>query len=106
LTTEERDALHEEPAVGVDQSGLGPGRVAPHPVSGGSHAHDAAADHGHAPATDVATHGGYEVWPDLTKKEAITLIPLAILTIVTGVYPAPIFDIVEPAFERILAPFT
>jgi NADH:ubiquinone oxidoreductase subunit 4 (subunit M) len=36
----------------------------------------------------------------------LTLFPLAVLTIVTGVYPRPIFDIVEPAFERILAPFT
>jgi NADH:ubiquinone oxidoreductase subunit 4 (subunit M) len=30
---------------------------------------------------------------------------LAILTIATGIYPRPIFDIVEPTFRRILAPF-
>jgi len=33
------------------------------------------------------------------------LLPLAVLTIVFGVYPKPILDIVGPAFERILLPF-
>jgi NADH:ubiquinone oxidoreductase subunit 4 (subunit M) len=28
-----------------------------------------------------------------------------VLTIVTGVYPAPIFDLVAPSFERILRMF-
>ncbi|MDQ3780364.1 MAG: NADH-quinone oxidoreductase subunit M [Chloroflexota bacterium] len=102
LTTEERDSLHKEPPVGVDQSGHGHGHSAPLPVAGGSQEHQpadphTASDHGH---DEQAT-----VWPDLTKKEVITLAPLAILTIVTGVYPSPIFDIVEPTFERILAPF-
>ena len=32
-------------------------------------------------------------------------LPLAVLTIVFGVYPKPIFDIVGPTFERILLPF-
>ena len=122
LTTAERDALHKEPAVGVDQTGHGHG--APLPVGGGSQLHGGApsgAVHagGEAVAADQAVSveddaahtdhhakaGHAEVWPDLTKKEAITLFPLAVLTIVTGVYPAPIFDIVEPAFERILEPF-
>ena len=123
LTTEELDALPKEPAVGVDQSGLGHGPGAPLPVGGGSQRHDGspsvravgdavAADQAVAVGGDAAhaDHGGKagwaEVWPDLTKKEALTLFPLAVLTIVTGVYPRPIFDIVEPAFERILAPFT
>jgi len=119
LTTEERDALHKERPVGVDQThpGHGHGQAAPFPVAGGSHAHAAPAAHDDA-ARDPAstgTHGSGvgaegkagvgEVWPDLTRKEALTLFPLAVLTIVTGVYPAPIFAIVEPAFERILAPF-
>ncbi len=119
LTTEERDSLHAERPVGVDQAGHGHGHGAPLPVSGGSQAHDAAAatthdDAAHDPAsTGTDAHGlpaggkaGIgEIWPDLTKKEALTLFPLAVLTIVLGVYPSPVFAIVEPAFERILAPF-
>ena len=42
------------------------------------------------------------VWPDLTKKEMITLLPLAIATIVFGIFPGPILELVEPAFQRIL----
>ena len=128
LTTEERDSLHKEPAVGHDQAsgGLGHGLGAPLPVAGGSQLHDGSpsgsvAATGAAVAADQAVsaegdaahtdgHGGEkagasERWPDLSKKEALTLFPLAFLTIATGVYPRPIFDIVEPAFERILAPF-
>jgi hypothetical protein len=103
LTTEERDSLHKEPPVGHDQSGHGHG--APLPVSGGSHDHDAHAVDAHAVDAHAADGraGVGEVWPDLTRKEALTLFPLAVLTIVTGVYPKPIFDIVEPSFERILA---
>jgi hypothetical protein len=43
--------------------------------------------------------------PDATRIELATLLPLAVLTIIFGVYPKPIFDIVEPTFERILLPF-
>ena len=117
LTTEERDSLHKEPAVGTDQShGQGHGLGTPLPVSGGSPAHDAAlaahdaaardpsGAHGPGLATDGKAGVG-EIWPDLSKKEALSLFPLAVLTIVLGVYPAPVFSIVEPAFERILAAF-
>ncbi len=108
LTTDERDALHAERPVGVDQAGGGHGHApgTPLPVTGGSRAHPVA--HGHEADDAAAPHTAdapTEFWPDLTKKEALTLFPLAVLTIVTGVYPRPIFDIVEPAFERILAPF-
>ncbi len=124
LTTDERDALHKERDVGVDQSGHGQGFGTPLPVTGGSQLHDPAPasirSHGAAVAADQAVSveddaahtattakaGATEKWPDLTKKEALTLFPLAVLTIVTGIYPSPIFDIVEPAFQRILAPFT
>ena len=44
-------------------------------------------------------------WPDLNRRELITLVPLAVLTIVFGIYPNPIFDIVGPSFERIMDPF-
>jgi NADH:ubiquinone oxidoreductase subunit 4 (subunit M) len=60
------------------------------PVSGASHDHD--------------DHGGIS-WPDLNKVELWAMLPLAVLTIVFGVYPKPIFDIVGPTFERILLPF-
>ena len=63
------------------------------PVSGGSH--------------DDEAHDELDssLWPDLTRKELITLVPLAVLTIVLGVYPNPVFDIVGPSFERIMDPF-
>jgi NADH-quinone oxidoreductase subunit M len=70
------------------------GHAMPAPVSGGSHAHDAAHDE----------HGAIPM-PDITFKEGLTLVPLAVLTIFFGVYPKPIFDIVQPTFERIIAPF-
>jgi NADH-quinone oxidoreductase subunit M len=76
----------------------------PLPVAGGSQ------DHG--PDDHATEQHGLEdgradssLWPDLTKKEVITLTPLAILTIAVGVYPKPLFDVVQPSFERILAPF-
>jgi NADH-quinone oxidoreductase subunit M len=120
LTTEERDALHKERPVGEDQThDHGHGHAAPLPVSGGSQHHDPAGSAGTEPVPHVPpkpdetspehAHAGTDVhsedWPDLTKKEVLTLFPLAVLTIVFGVYPAPIIEICEPAFERILAPF-
>ena len=66
----------------------------------GEHVGAAAPAHGHGD-----DHGGLTLDRDLTRKEALTLFPLAVLTIVTGVYPKPVFDIVEPSFERILAMF-
>ncbi len=52
-------------------------------------------------------HDGHDssLWPDLTRKELITLVPLAVLTIALGIYPNPVFDIVGPSFERIMDPF-
>jgi hypothetical protein len=91
LTAAERAEL----AASADAHGHG--HAAPLPVSGGAHADPAG--HGHD------DHGGLTLDRDLTRKETLTLLPLAILTIVTGVYPKPIFDIVEPSFERILALF-
>lgn len=43
-----------------------------------------------------------QIWPDLSFKEAITLIPLAILTIAVGLYPQGVLNICEPALQRIL----
>ena len=44
-----------------------------------------------------------QIWPDLTLKEALTLLPLAVLTIYVGVYPQSVLNICEPALQRILA---
>jgi len=84
------DLTPDERAMIAASHGHGHGEAVM-PVSGASHEHD-------------DEHGGI-VWRDLTVKEAITLIPLAIATIVFGVYPKPIFEIVQPSFERILEPF-
>jgi hypothetical protein len=82
----------------------GHGGLHPRPVSGGDH-HDAHGDT-HAAGTDsYPTHEGQldsSRWPDLTRKEALTLFPLAVMTIVAGVYPKPLLEIVEPSFQAIL----
>ena len=44
-----------------------------------------------------------QIWPDLSIKELLTLLPLAVLTIYIGVYPQSVLTIVEPALQRILA---
>lgn len=77
------------------------------PSDGGHHGHGlaqpaiAGGSGDHPPADD---HGASK-WPDLSWAEAWTLIPLAFLTLFFGVYPKPIFHIVQPALERIIAPF-
>jgi NADH-quinone oxidoreductase subunit M len=40
--------------------------------------------------------------PDMTPRELLTLAPLAILTILFGVYPAPILDIFAASVENLL----
>jgi hypothetical protein len=65
--------------------------------------------HGHAPAVSGGSHDHDDdhptTYPDMNKKELITILPLAALTILVGVYPKIVFDYVEPTFQRILAPF-
>ncbi|MGI8476022.1 MAG: complex I subunit 4 family protein, partial [Thermomicrobiales bacterium] len=85
LNSEEKALL----AHGTD-SGNGAVHGAPLPVGGGSHGHDDAQA---------------SIWPDITWPEAMTLLPLVVLTVFFGVYPKPIFHLVQPAFERIIAPF-
>jgi NADH-quinone oxidoreductase subunit M len=100
LTADERAELA---ALGDHGHGHGGhGHATPLPVSGGSHEHVADAAHAGQGHDD---HGGLTLDKDLTRKEILTLFPLAVATIVFGVYPKPVFDIVEPSFQRILAPF-
>jgi NADH-quinone oxidoreductase subunit M len=91
LTAEERAELagsdHGHGGHAVD---LGPGHETPVLVANTTHADD---------------HRHHSIWPDITRKEGLTLAPLIILTIFFGVYPKPVFDIVQPALERLLTPF-
>jgi NADH-quinone oxidoreductase subunit M len=98
LTEEEKAQLAR-----ADVHDIGHGQE-PLPVAGGSQEHESEDDEvDHHALADGRADSSH--WPDLTIKEAITLTPLAILTIAVGVYPKPLFDIVQPTFERILAPF-
>ena len=87
---------------GHDANGSAHGGLAP--VSGGAHGHDEH-DHGDADSGSYPTHPGQldsSRWPDLTRKETLTLLPLAVLTIVFGIYPKPLLAIAEPSFQAIL----
>jgi NADH-quinone oxidoreductase subunit M len=63
----------------------------PEPVAGGSGAHH----------DDVDP----KQLRDVTWLEIVTLAPLAVLTIVLGVYPKPLMELMRPALELLLQPF-
>ena len=42
-------------------------------------------------------------WRDITLKEGLTIAPFAVLTLAVGIYPRPIFDLISPTIEQILA---
>jgi NADH-quinone oxidoreductase subunit M len=91
----------EQAELAASDHGHGHGTLQAHPVSGGDHR----ADDEHADTGSYPTHEGQmdsSRWPDLTLKESLTLFPLAVLTVVFGVYPKPLLDIVEPSFQAIL----
>ena len=44
-----------------------------------------------------------QIWPDLSIKELLTLLPLAVLTIFLGVYPQPVLTSSSRRLQRILA---
>ena len=52
----------------------------------------------HGPITDDANRDT----PDLTRREIAVLTPLLVLIVAIGVYPAPLFDTVEPSVQRVL----
>lgn len=74
---------------------------AAHPaVSGGDHDHHAEDD-----GDGYPTHPGQinsSKWPDMTMKEMICIVPLAVLSLAVGVYPKPLFAIMEPALKAVL----
>ena len=75
------------------------------PVSGGSGADEHGHGSGDGEVPGEPDHGALH-WPDLTTKELLTLVPLAVLTVAVGVYPAPVLELIKPAVDRILASFT
>ncbi|MEZ4561813.1 MAG: NADH-quinone oxidoreductase subunit M [Thermomicrobiales bacterium] len=78
----------------------GHGHAAPS-ISGASQEHHD--DHGHgAGAASQVPGEERQVWPDLSRKELLTLLPLVVLTIYIGVYPQSVLTICEPALQRIL----
>jgi NADH-quinone oxidoreductase subunit M len=88
------DLTADELALLASESGHHGGHGHGHPaMAGGS------GDHGHGDDHSASK------WPDITWAEAWTMIPLVALTIFFGVYPKPIFDILQPSLERIIAPF-
>ena len=52
---------------------------------------------------DAGAHAHH--WPDINLRELGTLAPLLALTIVFGVWPGPIFQLVAPALAHVLQPF-
>jgi NADH-quinone oxidoreductase subunit M len=80
--------------------GHGHGHAVPS-ISGASQEHHD--DHGHGPGAESEVPGEErQMWPDLTRKELLTLLPLVVLTIYVGVYPQSVLNICEPALQRIL----
>ena len=41
--------------------------------------------------------------PDLTRREIVVMAPLIVLIIAIGLYPGPLFDLVGPSVDRVLA---
>ncbi|MCS7050637.1 MAG: NADH-quinone oxidoreductase subunit M, partial [Thermomicrobium sp.] len=62
------------------------------PIAGGS-------DHEHGTVDP-------RMFPDLTWREVVTLVPLALLTVWVGVYPMPLLRMIEPALQTVLAMVT
>jgi NADH-quinone oxidoreductase subunit M len=42
--------------------------------------------------------------PDLSPREWAVLLPILVMIVALGVYPAPLLERLEPSLERILAP--
>jgi NADH-quinone oxidoreductase subunit M len=82
------------------------GAAAPR-ISGASQEHGTGTfgdpyDHEEGPLPSAVPGEERQIWPDITLKEGLTLLPLALLTIYVGVYPQSVLNICEPALQRIL----
>ena len=38
----------------------------------------------------------------MSAREMLCIVPLAVMTLVAGIYPKPFFDIMEPALKAVL----
>jgi NADH-quinone oxidoreductase subunit M len=52
----------------------------------------------HGPATD-----GVKGMRDVVPRELVAFAPIIVLTVAIGVFPKPVFDVVNPAIERTLS---
>jgi NADH-quinone oxidoreductase subunit M len=43
-----------------------------------------------------------EGMPDLRGREITALVPIALLTIVLGIFPAPLLNVINPAVDRVM----
>jgi NADH-quinone oxidoreductase subunit M len=94
-------ALTPTEAALLASHGHGHGHAVPS-ISGASQEHHDDHGHGHGAAESDVPGEERQIWPDLTRKELLTLLPLVVLTIYVGVYPQSVLNICEPALQRIL----
>jgi hypothetical protein len=66
-------------------------------------AHGAPTDHGAHDPVEEAHHDMHLT--DVKPREILTLAPLLVLTIIFGFVPGPIFELVAPTLESLLATF-
>lgn len=95
LTADEKIELEK-----LGPSAHGHGHDAHPAVSGGDHDH-----HVEANGDGYPTHPGQidsSEWKDMTPRELVCIVPLAVLTIAMGIYPKPVFEIMEPALKAVL----
>jgi NADH-quinone oxidoreductase subunit M len=105
--------------------GTAPGLQLAHAHAGGAHGHgEAVGHHGDqvdqdhraapeahggqsAPIADDPAEAAHEEMhlTDLKPREIFTLVPLLALTVLFGVFPGPVFELVFPAIDTLLTPF-
>ena len=90
----------EAALLAAQDHGHGHGHAVPS-ISGASQEHHDDHGHGHGAVSEVPGEER-QIWPDLSRKELLTLLPLVVLTIYVGVYPQSVLNICEPALQRIL----
>jgi NADH-quinone oxidoreductase subunit M len=96
------DAGHAHGAHGHDSDDHGGDKV-DRDHRAAPEAHGAPTDHGAHDPAEAASHEMHLT--DVKPREILTLAPLLVLTIVFGFFPGPIFELVAPAVDNLLAAF-